>query len=101
MTYIEQAIKEAEKEGFADISAHASQEDLQWLLAIISPSFWQALGKARGWPPYSPTGYVDNYENDLEDLPELGHGAGRVQRSDSKPGTFTPKQKSVFMSSNV
>ena len=68
MTYIEQAIKEAEKEGFADISAHASQEDLQWLLAIISPSFWQALGKARGWPPYSPTGYVDNYEDDLEDF---------------------------------
>jgi hypothetical protein len=60
MTYIEQAIKEAEKEGFADISAHASQEDLQWLLAIISPSFWQALGKARGWPPYRLIDHLAN-----------------------------------------
>ena len=33
-----------------------------------TPSFWQALGKARGWPPYSPRGYVDNYEDDLEDF---------------------------------
>jgi hypothetical protein len=53
MTHIERTIKEAVEKGGA---------------AFLDPSFWQALGKARGWPTFSPTGYFDNYEDDLEDF---------------------------------
>lgn len=66
---LEKAIQEAEKNGFADISRHAMPEDLRWLLAVTSPAFWQALGKARGWGEqacleHGFNGRFDDYHRD-------------------------------------
>ena len=50
--YVEMAIKEAEKVGY--IPPYSWEED-SWqgetgrLQALLSPLFWQALGKSRGW----------------------------------------------------
>jgi hypothetical protein len=72
MTYIEQSIKEAVEKGgwklLPQAYGIAEGSDIPTAEIFLDPFFWQALGKARGWPPYSPTGYVDNYEDDLEDF---------------------------------
>lgn len=62
MKHIEQAIREAvENGGFTRwgdeikngcIMSGASQSDL-----FLDPTFWQALGKARGWPLQWPQPY--------------------------------------------
>jgi hypothetical protein len=56
MTHIEQAIKEAVTYGL-DAGPHvharfpAGQHDIRESEVFLDPSFWQALGKARGWAP--------------------------------------------------
>ena len=72
MTHIERTIKEAVEKGGYDFSIEdwkqGTGEEKPIEAAFLDPSFWQALGKARGWPTFSPTGYFDNYEDDLEDF---------------------------------
>lgn len=58
MTHIEQAIKEAESAGYDSeypfiegnlpLKVFRRQREIQHV-AFLDPSFWQALGKARGW----------------------------------------------------
>lgn len=45
---MEEALKLAEKSGYKNISHQAIEDDLEWLLAISSPSFWQALCRGLG-----------------------------------------------------
>jgi hypothetical protein len=55
MTHIEQAIKEAVENGYADhaycneFDKYESSGSYCYSTVFLDPLFWQALGKARGW----------------------------------------------------
>ncbi len=70
MTYIEKAIKDAVKGGFDYETMRQPMHSgvANFERACLTPAFWQALGKARGWSTLSFWRYGESSEKTGESL---------------------------------